>query len=121
MQGVATSNRSRAVRPLLPLLVVAALLAAIPLAGSTGAATADRGDRRDAFDRTHTFALADPAATAPTHPDRRVVPIGALPTLAFAALLALAGTVVVQTRRLRNERPRVGFRRRAPPLLLTAS
>jgi len=121
MPGVATSSGSRAVRRLLPLLVVAAILAAMPLAGSTGAATVDRGARRDALDRAHTFALADTAATAPAGPDRRVVPIGAIPTVAFAALLALAGTVVVRTRRLGGERPRIGFRRRAPPLLLTAS
>jgi hypothetical protein len=121
MPGVTTSNGSRAVRRLLPLLVVAALLAAVPLAGSPGAATIDRGARRDALDRAHTFAVADSVATAPAGQDRRDAPVGPTPALAIATLLALAGTVVVCTRRLGVERPRVSFRRRAPPHLLTAS
>jgi hypothetical protein len=123
MSGVATPNGSwtvaRQVRRLAPLLLVAGLLTALPHGGSS-TDTATGGARRDGLDRARAFTLTDTAATRPPHQERRGVPLGTLPARTAAALVALGGWVAARARRRIPAKPRVAFRRRAPPLLRTA-
>jgi hypothetical protein len=107
-------------RRLAPLLVLVALLAAAPRAATT-AATPDRSRPGAALDRAHAFAVAEIVATPTTSDDRRPLPLGALPTILATALVAGLVAVVVRTHRLPTARRRTDFRRRAPPLLRTAS
>ena len=115
MPGTAWSRRRR----LAPLLLLVALLAAAPRL-TTSAPALDASGHRAALDRVHPLALSDHAATTAATDDRRPLPLGALPIVAAAALLAVLTALVVRTHRLPTGRRFSAFRRRAPPLLRTA-
>jgi hypothetical protein len=116
MPGVAWRNRRR----LAPLLLLVALLTAAPRSGGARP-TLDASDHRTALDRAHALSVSDHAATAPTTDDRRPLPLGDLPTVLAAALLALLLAHVVREHRLSVGRRWSAFRRRAPPFLRIAS
>ena len=116
MPGAVWRNRRR----LAPLLLLVALLAAAPRSGGA-LSTLEPSGHRTALDRAHALSVSDHAATAPTTDDRRPLPLGSLPTVLAAALLALLLAHVVREHRLPVGRRWSAFRRRAPPLLRTAS
>jgi hypothetical protein len=114
MPGVVGMSRRR----LAPLLLLVVLLAAAPRSAAPPP-TPDASGHRAALDRVHALSLSDHVATSPTD-DRRPLPLGPVPTVAAATLLALLIARVVRTHRLPVGRPWSAFRRRAPPLLRIA-